>query len=103
MRITVTLDYLILRKERDMTEVLAVFRSRSQAIDCNARLRAQGVPSSIVNTPREANIGCGLSIKIPQGSFDRAKRFIYNAKYSAFYGFLRINSDYGKTFIGRIS
>ena len=47
-----------------MTEVLAVFRSRSQAIDCNARLKAAGIPANLINTPREANIGCGLSVKV---------------------------------------
>lgn len=73
-----------------MTEHIAVFRSRAQAIDCNNRLRSLGVPSSIINTPREANIGCGLSVKIPQNMVERAKRIILNGKYSAFYGYLRV-------------
>ena len=73
-----------------MTEQIAVFRSRAQAIDCNAKLRAAGIPSSIINTPREANIGCGYSLKIPQGMLARAKRLIANANYSAFYGYLTI-------------
>ena len=33
-----------------MIEFLAVFRSRSQAIDCNARLKAAGVPVNLINT-----------------------------------------------------
>lgn len=73
-----------------MTEHIAVFRSRAQAIDCNSRLRALGVPSSIINTPREANVGCGLSVRIPQNMFERAKRIIANGKYSAFYGYFRV-------------
>lgn len=73
-----------------MTEQIAVFRSRAQAIDCNSRLRSSGVPSSLINTPREANIGCGLSIRIPQNMLERAKRIILNGKYSAFYGFFRV-------------
>ncbi|MDE5721510.1 MAG: DUF3343 domain-containing protein [Clostridia bacterium] len=85
-----------------MTEVLAVFRSRSQAIDCNARLRAAGIPAGLINTPKEANIGCGLSIKLPQGAYERAKRIISNVGYSAFYGYLKMQKEYGRTFIGRI-
>ena len=86
-----------------MTEVLAVFRSRSQAIDCNARLRAAGISANLINTPREANIGCGLSVKIPQNFLARAKQIIAKGRYSAFYGFLRMQNSYGATFIGRIN
>lgn len=85
-----------------MTEILAVFRSRSQAVDCNSRLRINGIPSGIVNTPKEANIGCGLSVKIPQNMLPRAKNIIYNAGYSAFYGFYSMKNLYGKTFFGRL-
>ena len=86
-----------------MTEVLAVFRSRSQAIDCNARLRSAGIAGSLINTPREANVGCGLSIKIPQSLLARARQIIANGRYSAFYGYLRMQTAYGKTYIGRIN
>lgn len=73
-----------------MTEQIAVFRSRAQAIDCNAKLRANGVPCSIINTPKEAHIGCGLSVKIPFNMLPRAKIIIKNAKYSAFYGYYSV-------------
>lgn len=85
-----------------MTEVLAVFRSRAQAIDCNTGLKAAGIPASLVNTPAEANIGCGLSVKIPQSMLARVRFFIRNGKYSAFYGFYAIQPVYGKTIIKRI-
>ncbi len=85
-----------------MTEILAVFRSRSQAIDCNARLKAMGVPASIINTPREANIGCGLSVKIPINMLERVKMIIRNLNYSAFYGYYRMQKNYGRTIFGKI-
>lgn len=85
-----------------MTDILAVFRSRSQAIDCNARLRAAGVAANIVNTPREANIGCGLSVKVPQNMLDKSRYIIRNGGYSAFYGFYKVLTAYGNTFVGRI-
>lgn len=72
-----------------MTEHIAVFRSRAQAIDCNSKLRSLGIASSLINTPREANIGCGLSVRIPQNALDRAKRIIASGRYSAFYGFFK--------------
>lgn len=85
-----------------MTEILAVFRSRSQAVDCNSRLRMNGVPSVLINTPKEANIGCGLSVKLPQTSVSRAKAIVMSGKYSAFYGFYAMKTVYGRTFFGRL-
>ena len=85
-----------------MTEILAVFRSRSQAIDCNARLRSLGVPASLINTPREANIGCGLSIKIAPMHLERVRMLIKNLNYSEFYGYFRMQSQYGRTIYGKI-
>lgn len=77
-----------------MTEILAVFRSRSQAMDCNTRLRTNGIPSGLVNTPKEANIGCGLSVRIPANAVPRAKALILSARYSAFYGFYTMRGRY---------
>lgn len=75
-----------------MTELVAVFRSRAQAIDCNARLHSFGVPTSIINTPREANVGCGLSVRIPKNFEPRARRIIAGGKYSAFYGYYTVKT-----------
>ena len=73
-----------------MTEILAVFRSRSQAIDCMQRLRAAKIAASLVNTPREANIGCGLSIRFAQPAAARVRTVITGANYSAFYGYMTV-------------
>lgn len=84
-----------------MTEILAVFRSRSQAADCSSRLKKFGIPASLVNTPKEANVGCGLSLKIPQSMLARARTIIQSARYSAFYGFYTMQNLYGRIFIAR--
>ena len=76
-----------------MTEILAVFRSRSQAADCNNRLKNFGISASLVNTPKEANVGCGLSVKIPQNLLPRARTIILSARYSAFYGFYTMRTN----------
>ena len=84
-----------------MTEILAVFRSRAQAADCNARLKMNGINAILINTPKEANVGCGLSLKIPKNLLPRAKQIIAGARYSAFYGFFVMKSLYGRTFLSR--
>ncbi len=79
-----------------MTEMLAVFRSRSQAIDCNMLLRAYNLPSQLINTPKEANVGCGLSIKFPLSFYQRVKPIIARANYSSFYAYMRIDYRGGR-------
>lgn len=86
-----------------MTDIIAIFRSRSQVIDCNQKLKSMGIPSAIINTPTEANIGCGLSLKIPNDSFERVRFVIKNSRYSAFYGFFRIQSNNNRIILGKIT
>lgn len=74
----------------NMTEILAVFRSRTQAIDCIGRLRAMNVPAKLVNTPREAGAGCGLSVAFGAQNARKVKTVIAGARYSAFYGYLSL-------------
>lgn len=81
--------------------MIAVFRSRSQAMDCNSRLRSCGVPCVVINTPKEAKVGCGLSLKLPGNMLPRAKMLIESARYSAFYGYYTMQNLYGKIYIVR--
>ncbi len=71
-----------------MTEILAVFRSRAQAIDALAKLKSAGVAANLVNTPREANVGCGLSVRFFETSFPRVRQILSRFGYTAFGGFL---------------
>ena len=78
--------------------VLAVFRSRSHSIDYAERLQKYGVPATLVPTPKEARIGCGLCVAFDERSFVRARAILKTGKYTSFKGF------YKKEFIGgRIS
>lgn len=84
-----------------MTYILAIFRSRAQAVDCNIKLKSMGIASELINTPKEANIGCGLSLKLTQAAAERAKIIVRRANYSAFYGFFLMNNTYGRLQLGK--
>ena len=84
-----------------MTYILAIFRSRSQAMDCNIRLKTFLIPSELISTPKEANVGCGLSLKIPHDYAEKAKRIISKSNYPAFYGYFLMQYAYGRLRIGR--
>lgn len=73
-----------------MTEILAVFRSRTQAIECKARLCAAGIPAAVVSTPSELKVGCGFSVKYPANMHNAARFAISRAGLTAFYGYVAI-------------
>lgn len=81
-----------------MTEILAVFRSRSQAMDCMQKMRALNIPAQLINTPKEANVGCGLSLKFSVSVAARAKNIIAKMNYSSFYGYMRMDFKGGKIY-----
>ena len=85
-----------------MTEILAAFRSRAQAIDALAKLKSASVVASLVNTPREANIGCGLSIKFFESFLPRARVILARGGYSSFWGYLAAYNSDGRKFFRKI-
>ena len=69
--------------------ILAVFRSRAQSLDYLSALKAAGVSAQAVSTPKEAGVGCGLSVKFDERALFRAKAVLAKRPYSSFSGFLR--------------
>lgn len=68
---------------------LIIFKSRAQALDCVSFLRREGIPAQAVSTPQEARVGCGLSVKIEDSFFPKAKLVLPKKNYSALAGFMR--------------
>lgn len=69
--------------------MLAVFKSRSQTLDCISALRAAGVHTQAVSTPKDAGVGCGISVKFDEQFFPRVKAVLIKRPYSSFAGFMR--------------
>ena len=70
-------------------KMLAVFKSRSQSLDCLAHLKRLGVPAQTVSTPKDAGMGCGISIKFDSAALPRVKLLLTKRPYSSFAGFMR--------------
>ena len=68
--------------------MIAVFRSRAQALEYISFLKANGVPAQAVNTPKEAGVGCGISAKFDEGFYSRARACLGKKRYTAFSGFM---------------
>ena len=75
-----------------MDYVIVAFRSRTHTMRFAEELRRRGVPAEIVNTPRRAYVGCGLSVKVSARFFPFVKRLDRSLGFDSFAGFFA----YGK-------
>ena len=85
-----------------MEYVVIAFRSRAHTVKFYEFLRANGIFGEIVNTPKEAGVGCGLSVKIKKTDLSVAKRAVLSASLSSFAGFFLVNVISGKRFVRSI-
>ena len=69
-----------------MEYVIIVFRSRTQVLQFKKMLEGVGVQSMIVSTPQRLKIGCGLSLKINNNDFYKAKELLDVYKPQGFVG-----------------
>ena len=69
--------------------MLAVFRSRAQALDALTLLKGAGIPAQAVSTPKEAGAGCGISVRFDGKFFPRVRTLLAKRRYAAFGGYLR--------------
>lgn len=57
-----------------MTEILAVFASRTQATAFAESVRRSGIACRLVPTPAELKTGCGLSVCFYAGALRQVRR-----------------------------
>lgn len=76
-----------------MEYLIAVFKSRTQVIKFHEKLRYFGIKSEVVNTPREASLGCGLSVKFATEDFGYANNILKMEGYASFAGFFKIKDS----------
>ncbi len=78
-----------------MEYVIIAFRSRAHTIEFANFIKRNGVAMEIVNTPKEAGVGCGLSVKVKKQSYNFCKNAVIRLSLSSFAGFFLITS-FGK-------
>lgn len=85
-----------------MEYIIVAFRSRSHTIKFANLLRERSVAMEIINTPKEAGVGCGLSVKFRKENFEVAKRLVLMVALSSFAGFFVVKEISGKRFVRSI-
>jgi hypothetical protein len=80
-----------------MEYIVVSFRSRAHTIKFHLFLERNGYYSEIINTPKEAGVGCGLSVKVSTSMLEVVKKGVKITALSSFAGVFRV-----KTFGGNI-
>ena len=68
------------------------FISRTTTSRAYNFLLSKGVSCQLFSTPREVNVGCGLSVRFSQGDTDRVKSLI-GTSHPNLVGFFRVSGS----------
>ncbi len=83
-----------------MEYVAVAFRSRADTVAFSRYLDNYGLRHEIINTPKEAGVGCGLSVKVNKNNFYYVKKAVHEFNRKSFAGFFLITEG-GKNRIVR--
>lgn len=82
-----------------MEWVIVAFRSRSHTVKFSNLLTQMGIANQIVNTPKEAGVGCGLSLKINKEYVSVVKGIIMKVGQTSFAGCFLVKNLAGKLIV----
>ena len=70
--------------------MIAVFKSRRDAMEFGSAMMRFGVRVTAVNTPSAISSSCGLSVRFPKRAFAIAERVLSAGEYFTFKGFYAV-------------
>ena len=85
-----------------MEYLVVSFRSRAHTVKFYDILKRNGVYAEIINTPKAAGVGCGLSVKTSTSSFAAVKNLLRAVGLSSFSGFFLVSMVGGKSVVRSI-
>lgn len=83
-----------------MQYVIAVYRSRDVSMQVYNYLINNSVMAALISTPRGANVGCGLSVKISYGDYAQFANVL--SQKETFAGFFLVRATMAGTVISRL-
>lgn len=82
---------------------VAAFRSRQQVLWFEGMLRRRGVPVSVISTPRDISMGCGLSVRFPLSRAQDVRAALSGINRSNLIGLYRADYDGGRLRISALT
>lgn len=71
---------------------LAVFSSRNETLYLAKMLISNGYRASVINTPKEAGLACGISVKFEERNLSNVKMFISSKPFRSYAGIYRVRN-----------
>jgi hypothetical protein len=85
-----------------MEYLVIAFRSRAHTVRFADFLREHKIYNEIVNTPKEAGVGCGLSVKTKKIYLSAIKKALSIVRLESFAGIFSVMSVGGKRIVRSI-
>ena len=82
--------FTVYTKEKNNMYVIAVFKSRRDALQFADALTRFGVSVTVVNTPRRIGVPCGLSVRFHRREMSLAEKVLSRNDYFGFKGFYSV-------------
>jgi hypothetical protein len=76
--------------------IIAAFRSRTHTLQFAEILKRNRIECYTLNTPKEAGVGCGLSVKFTENNYYAVKNIIRRYSFDSFAGFFSVINKYGR-------
>ena len=80
---------------------IASFRSRQQVLKFESALKREGLRVSVITTPRDVSVGCGLSIRFELSDTERVMEVYNRLRPSNLIGFYRVEREDGRRTLTR--
>ena len=79
-----------------MESVIAVFRSRTETLSFVSILKSYKIKVFVINTPRKANVSCGISAQFESANLPLAQNIVSRRNFVSFAGFFRATIGSGR-------
>ena len=73
-----------------MRYILAIFGGRTQTMAFYQILRSYNISCSVVNTPKQAIVACGISVKFMEKDISVVSSILQRRKFDTFVGIYRV-------------
>ncbi len=83
-----------------MDYAIATYRSRNVTMQAYNYLVNCGINAALISTPRQANVGCGLSVKFSVSALERVMSTL--SRGETFVGFFLVKNTQSGTIVTRL-
>lgn len=73
-----------------MRELIAVFKSRRDAMQFGMMMGKRGIKVQAISTPAKVGSTCDLSVRFPRGAYGIAEMVLSRGEFQSFRGFYEI-------------